>query len=131
MSCQADFYQKPRAYGERYERIANKVFVYALMSSNAYADTTQFILLKWKRIERICTKRDMSLDVLENEEEKKIVLAFTGTDSIKDMLYGNFNIFSKGQYAETEKVLDRILSDEAYKEYKIIATGHSLGRYAI
>jgi len=127
MSCQADFYQNPRAYGDRYERIANRVFVYALMSSNAYADSPQFTLPGWERIERVCTKRGMSLDVMKNEEEKKIVLAFTGTDSIKDMLYGNFNIFSKGQYAEAEKVLDRILSDTDYQAYKIIATGHSLG----
>ena len=127
MSCRAAFYQSPRAYGDRYERAANRSFVYALMSSNAYAKNRQFKIPKWERIERICTKRDMSLDIMKNEEEKKIVLAFTGTNSIKDFIYGNFNIFGKGQYAEAEKVLDDLLSDSRYEGYKIIATGHSLG----
>ena len=127
MSCRAAFYQSPRAYGDRYERAANRFFVYALMSSNAYAKNHQFKIPKWERIERKCTKRDMSLDIMKNEEEKKIVLAFTGTNSIKDFIYGNFNIFGKGQYAEAEKVLDDLLSDSRYEGYKIIATGHSLG----
>ena len=127
MSCRAAFYQNPRAYGDRYERAANRSFVYALMSSNAYAKNHQFKIPKWERIERICTKRDMSLDVMKNEEEKIIVLAFTGTNSVKDFIYGNFNIFGKGQYAEAEKVLDDLLSDSRYEGYKIIATGHSLG----
>ena len=124
MSCDTAFYQKPRAYGSNCENIANKTFVYALMSSNAYTDTCQFEIPHWNRVERLNTQSDMGADIVENTDEKIVALVFRGTDSLRDWKYGNLGI---RQYKEAEAMIDNLLSNWRYQGYKIVATGHSLG----
>lgn len=134
MSCDINFYQngngkEGKVYGNDYELVANKAFVYALMASNAYEKNPQFEIPDWNRLqsEDVTTWMGLSLNVYISIVRKEIVLAFKGTDkySLNDWLFGNLNVFWKGQYGAAEKIIDKISND--YKGYKIITTGHSLG----
>lgn len=133
-SCDLDFYQlghdkSGKVYSEAYEDAAIKSFVYALMASNAYSSNPAFMIPGWKRVPELETNtwRGMGLTVYESKSEKKLVLAFEGTNpySLRDWVFGNLNIFWKGQYGEVEEEIENI--PEKYMDYKIIATGHSLG----
>ena len=134
VSCDYSFYQyghdkSGKVYGDRYEYVANKSFVYALFASNAYSSNPQFEIPHWERLREldVNTWRGMEVGVYKSEVRKEIVIAFSGTNrySVRDWIFGNFNIFWSGQYYEAEEIIDEIIN--RFNNYKIIVTGHSLG----
>jgi hypothetical protein len=132
MSCDVGYYQKGHdgsgpVYGPIYEIVANKAFIYALMASNSYDDAAQFIIPGWNRIRRYESGKGFGADIWENEEKTDVVIAFRGTNFLQpsDWIFGNFNVFWKGQYKESEEIVEKISSE--FRGKKITATGHSLG----
>lgn len=132
MSCDVGYYQKGnngrgRVYGDEYERVANSSFVYALMASNAYNDSAQFLIPGWKRFRRYESGKGFGADIWENTERSEIVVAYRGTNilQIQDWIFGNFNLFWQGQYDDAKIVMDEISKE--FSERKIAVTGHSLG----
>jgi len=134
VSCDYNFYQHGRdnrgkVYGNRYEGVANKSFVYALFASNAYSNNPQFAIPDWERLREldVDTWRGMEVVVYKSVIRNEIVIAFSGTNrfSINDWIFGILNIFWRGQYYEAVEKVDEII--DIYNDYKIIVTGHSLG----
>ena len=138
LSCDLSHYQHGHdnngpAYGPLYTKIAKESWPYALMSSNAYEDSPLFYINDWYLKERYESGKGLSADIYErrdgNKNVTKIAIAFRGTEffSITDWLFGNFNIFWEGQYAEARKLVDTLRNNKKYKNLPIVATGHSLG----
>ena len=132
MSCDINFYQVSHdgsgpVYGSIYQSVANRTFIYALMSSNAYADSAQFIIPGWKRIRRYGSGKGFSADIWLKNNDKEVVIAYRGTDFFEpqDWVFGNFNVYWKGQYQQAESVIDTVSKD--FNGRSIISTGHSLG----
>ena len=132
MSCDIDFYQKShdgsgRVYGDEYEGAANKAFVYALMTSNAYDDSVQFLIPGWNRIRRYESGKGFGADVWEKIDAPEIVVAYRGTNflQVQDWIFGNFNIFWQGQYKDAKETVDLISKE--FEGKKLTVTGHSLG----
>ena len=121
------------AYDDTYKQIAINSFMYALMASNSYEEyeggKPKFHTNDWELIEKkTSTWKGMGAHVYRsNLDNKDIVIAFEGTNplSINDWLFGNLNIFWKGQYSDAEELIDRIAKQ--YPDTNIITTGHSLG----
>lgn len=109
-------------------KISNENYEFAIMSSNAYSKDLQINLPGWKRTKRIIVrKHGFSADIYLSNDEKKVVIAFRGTDNdnIKDWLYGNINLNTKGQYTDADNLFKKVISE--HSEKTIITTGHSLG----
>ena len=112
---------------------AKKYYIYSLMSTNAYVDIAdpQFKIPGWIRTDRYNSDNGLGFDVyekvLQDGDKPTLVIAFRGTEmnSFKDMWSANIAVFKQGQYKEALK------ATRAYRDslpnYKIIATGHSLG----
>lgn len=119
--------------GECYRKIAKESWPYALMSSNTYEDSPLFYIDGWYLQERYESGQGLSADIYEqrdrNKNITKIAIAFRGTEffSIRDWVFGNFNIFWEGQFAEARELVETLRKNEKYKNLPIIATGHSLG----
>lgn len=131
MSNDINHFQK--AYGETYKRIASQSFEYALMASNVYEnyDSTnpKFDIPDWEQAgEKRNNWKGFGAHVyVSTKGEQRVVIAFEGTDpsSIADWVFGNLNIYWKGQYADAESLVKQVAKE--YPNAKIITTGHSLG----
>ena len=69
----------------------------------------------------------MGAHIYLSRDKKKIVVAYEGTNfsSWRDWVFGNFNIYWKGQYSEALKLAKNVAS--MYPDAQLITTGHSLG----
>ena len=127
--------EKIRNHFSKLSNYANDTFVYALMSSNAYNDSTQFIIPNWKRVQRLESLLGLEADVYEYQKEGKlerIVIAFRGTEaSWSDWVYGNLNWcfygHLQGQYGDAEDVYLKVSNIPKYNKIPIAVTCHSLG----
>lgn len=138
LSCDLSHYQNGHdnsgpVNGPEYRDIAKESWRYALISSNAYEDSPLFYINEWYLKERYESGKGFSADVYELRDRSKnvtqIAIAFRGTNffSIADWLFGNFNIYWEGQYAEARELVETLRKDEKYRSLPIVATGHSLG----
>lgn len=132
MSCDIEYYQNSHdgsgpVYGYRYELVANKTFLYALMASNSYDSSAQFEIPGWNRFRRYKNGNGFSVDIWKNNASAEVVVAYRGTDFFQpqDWIFGNLNIFWKGQYKDAEKVID--ILEQEFGSAQISTTGHSLG----
>ena len=131
MSTDAEHYQ--RAYGRSYKRIASRSFEYALMASNVYekyeGSNPKFDIPKWDQVgDKRANWRGFGAHIYKSTQgRQRVAVAFEGTDqdSLADWIFGNLNVYWKGQYGDAELLVDEIA--EAYPNAEIITTGHSLG----
>jgi len=131
-SCDYSYYQNGydnsgKVYGEHYEYIANKSFIYALMASNAYHDISEFKIPGWQRMDILYFKtgKGLSVDVYRSRNTKDIVLSFRGTDGLNDWVHANLRFMGARQYDQAIYYTELI--SKTYPDYKITVTGHSLG----
>lgn len=108
-------------------KVSNKNYEFAIMSSNAYDKDLQIDLPGWKRTKRVISKHGFSADIYTSEDDKRVVIAFRGTENnnIKDWKYGNLDTNLDGQYGDADNLFKAILSE--HPEKTIMTTGHSLG----
>ena len=105
---------------------------YAMACSNAYKHgvykNNQFLIPGWSRVERYDNRLGSAADVYEVEGGERVIIAFRGTEfrTLKDWMYGNFNIIYPGQYKEAQLVY-RLVRQKYGNQVKIVTTGHSLG----
>lgn len=136
ISCDTGFFHRnPNGtrYSVRYQEMAKKSWPFALMSSNSYEGVPLFFIEGWYLKDRYSSGKGFSADIYERRDSNKniieIAAAFRGTNvlSPSDWVFGNFNIYWEGQYAEARELIKKIRSKRQYKNLPIIATGHSLG----
>ena len=122
-----------KAYSSDYKRAANRAFIYALMASNVYeqyeSSKPKFDIPGWQQADdKIKTWRGLGAHVYVNgSPATEVVVVFEGTNegSWRDWIFGNLNIYWRGQYAEADKLIDRIQAK--HPNAKIVTAGHSLG----
>lgn len=127
-----DFDHYDGVYRADYYDVAKESFIYSWMASNAYEDyggkKPEYEFESWKRVgNKVSTWRGMGAHVYLSDDLDRVVIAYEGTNSssIGDWLFGNFNIFWKGQYGEALKLAKNVV--ERYPDAKLVTTGHSLG----
>jgi len=131
-----------KSYSIKLQKTATETYIYALMSSNAYEDSTQIIIPNWKRVNRYESSLGLEADVYEYSNPasgklEKVVMAFRGTEPspvgsmLKDMIHGNLNWcfygYLQGQYGEADDLFSKISGEDKYQGIPIVVTGHSLG----
>lgn len=131
MSCDIDYFQHSfdgsgSVYGPKYESVANKSFVYALMSANAYTTLPQFDIPEWKRIRRYQSDHDFTADIWLNSVKKQLVIAYRNVDlnRIDDWTQDKLNLFFKGQHQDVVMLTRKIARE--FPDYGMVATGHAL-----
>ena len=141
-SCDISFYQYRKQespngrYGVKNSENSKNVYLYALMSSNAYHDEKpQFNLIQWfplgeeqSKVNWMGFYADVYADSQNKDSIKNIIIAFRGTDGFllfKDIFFGNANVFYTGQYSSAISLYETI--KKQYPNAKITVTGHSLG----
>ena len=110
------------------------VYKYALASSNAYrvrVGKPHSKIPGWTRAKRFENNLGSAADLYERrgpKGKKIIVIAFRGTEftSLKDWLFGNFNIAYPGQFLEAQ-LLMKLVHQKYGSDVIIETTGHSLG----
>jgi hypothetical protein len=120
-------------YGASYKNIAKESFIYSLMASNVYEEyeggKPEFYIHGWNKLEeKTHTWKGMGAHVYKSTNPpERIVIAFEGTNSksIVDWIFGNLNLYWKGQYSDAEELIDRISAE--HPDSTIVTTGHSLG----
>ncbi|AKF25029.1 hypothetical protein YH65_06205 [Sulfurovum lithotrophicum] len=105
--------------------VSQESYVYAIMSSNAYNRKVQIDIPGWKRTKRMINQHGFSADIYVSDDEKRVVIAFRGTDDKNDWKYGNTDIDLDGQYGDADELFKYVLSE--YPGKTIMTTGHSLG----
>ena len=126
-----DFDHYDNAYDQKHKKMAENAFLFAWMSSNVYEGydrrNPEFRFRDWVRIgDKISTWRGLGAHIYgKRGTDSVIVIAFEGTSSKRDWLFGNFNWLSGGQYREAFKLAKRVRAE--FPNAKIITTGHSLG----
>jgi hypothetical protein len=122
------------AYNNNYKLIASESFEYALMASNVYekydSSNPEFKIPGWNQEgDKKTNWKGFGAHVYKSTTgpKTKFVIAFEGTDptSIADWIFGNLNIYWKGQYADAARLVDKIADEN--RDAEIITTGHSLG----
>lgn len=110
---------------EKLKRIAQDNYIYALMSANAYDKGFQVKIPGWTRIQRLVSKHGFSADIYSSNDTKNIVIAYRGTDDLKDWRYANLDTDAKGQYEDADRVFEKVVKE--YSDSKVTTVGHSLG----
>lgn len=131
LSTDATFYKN--AYGKKYRDIASQAFVYAFMASNVYekygGTNPKFDIPYWQQVgEKRSNWKGFGAHIYKSTKgRKRVAIAFEGTDptSLADWVFGNLNIYWKGQYGDAKRLIDEIV--ERYPDHQIFTTGHSLG----
>lgn len=115
---------KDKAFLENEDKIANEIFPYVIMANNSYGDEKQISLVNYSFINRYQNNfNGFSADIYENIKTKEeVVIAFRGTESIKDIIYGTI---LNNQMESADKIYKKI--KDQYIDHNITVTGHSLG----
>lgn len=125
MSCNLDFMRN--TFGTRLKD-ADRVFLYALMSSNAYDDKSQYDIPGWTRVGRLESSSGLGLDewVRDGSNPVDKVVAFRGTNfkSIKDWKT-NAGFIEPWQHREAYDYVAQLRQAEPATRLRV--TGHSLG----
>ena len=93
-----------------------KSYRYAMASSNAYKHglykDNQFVIPGWTRVKRYENRLGSAADIYEVSGRDRVIIAFRGTEflTLKDWMYGNFNVLYPGQYKEAQLLYKLILS---------------------
>lgn len=124
------FYQN--AYGADYKDVARRSYPFALMASNVYehfdSKKPEFAVPGWEKVEsKRTTRKGMGAHIYRSTTgPESVAIVFEGTNKgARDWLFGNLNLFWKGQYKDAEKLITEIA--ERYPEARLVTTGHSLG----
>jgi len=126
--CKCSYHIRLSLWKEDIERLnaaSEKFYIYAIMSSNTYEDKVQIEIPGWKRIRKVVNDHGFSADLYVSDDEKNLVIAFRGTDDVKDWIYGNADFDINGQYGDADVLFHEVLSQ--YPGKRILTTGHSLG----
>ena len=108
------------------DKIAKENYIYALMSANAYDKGFQIEIPKWTRVKRhLRQEHGFSADVYVSDTKKDVVIAYRGTDDLKDWIFGNADTDVNGQYADADKIFATVSNE--FSEANIMVVGHSLG----
>ncbi len=108
------------------DKIAKQNYIYALMSANAYDKGFQVEIPKWKRVKRyVIQEHGFSADVYISDDNKNVVIAYRGTDDLKDWIFGNADTDVHGQYADADNIFSTVYNE--YAKANIMVVGHSLG----
>lgn len=125
MSCDLEFIRE--TFGGQLGD-ADKVFLYALMSSNAYDDKTQYEIPGWLRMARLESASGLGLDewVREGSDPVEKVVAFRGTNftSLKDWKT-NLGLVEPWQHRQAYEYIAKLRQSEPAT--LLTVTGHSLG----
>lgn len=131
-------------------QLAQEVLDYALLSQAVYGDNS---VPNWEKVDQGNCPVDLGLVACslesaktgterklygfnaqayqnKNAEDKRLVIAFCGTDGIMDFLTDYGNAYLNGipkQYQEALDFTQPLIEKYANAGYKIILTGHSLG----
>ena len=108
--------------------VADRVYLYALMSSNAYADEGQYAIPGWTRVARHESTSGLGLDewVRDGSSPRETVLAFRGTQftSLKDWKT-NLAFIEPWQHREAYDHIAKLRAEQP--DTRLTVTGHSLG----
>lgn len=107
------------------KKVAKKNYIYALMSANAYDKGFQVEVPGWTRTKRLVSKHGFSADVYISDDNRNVVIAYRGTDDLKDWKYANLDTDANGQYLDADNVFKEVV--KKYGDLKIMTVGHSLG----
>lgn len=107
------------------KKVAKENYVYALMSANAYDKGFQVEIPGWERTNRLISKHGFSADIYISDNHKNVVIAYRGTDDLKDWTYANLDTDGEGQYLDADNVFKKVV--KKYSDLKIMTVGHSLG----
>lgn len=125
MSCDVEFMRT--TFAGRLKD-ADKVFLYALMASNAYDDKSQYEIPGWSRVARFESTSGLGLDewVRDGSDPVEKVVAFRGTNftSLKDWKT-NLGLIEPWQHREAYDYIARLRQSEPAT--RLTVTGHSLG----
>jgi len=105
---------------------AEQVYLYALMSSNAYTDKGQYAIPGWTRVARFESTSGLALDewVRDGSSPRQKVVAFRGTEDLKDW-QANLALVEPWQHREAYEHIADLRRSEPHT--LLTATGHSLG----
>lgn len=108
--------------------VANRAYLYALMSSNAYKDKGQYAIPGWTRTHRYESTSGVGLDeyVRDGSSPREMVVAFRGTQftSLKDWKT-NLAFIEPWQHREAYDHIAKLRVEEP--DTRLTVTGHSLG----
>lgn len=124
-SCKVDEAKKRVLFWQK--RAADRVYLYALMSSNAYTDEKQYEIPGWTRTDRFSSTSGLAFDeyVRDGSSPLELVVAFRGTErSLKDWK-ANAALIEPWQHREAYEYIARRRKEQP--DAHMTVTGHSLG----